>query len=145
MKTYDDLPRFSIVVTFTCEVVINGRLPFRPCFFSRTSGKTILWSIVHSEHPVICSDVRKNKDERGFNKGEKADSVYPGYGRDPEDPEDPEDTTAIQRIQRIRWRYGGYNDNPEDTSRARSIKRNRVMKIQSLQDRRIRLMTSHFL
>ena len=35
----------------------------------------------------------------GAPKGEKADSVYPGYGRDPEDPVDTEDTTAIRRIQ----------------------------------------------
>lgn len=48
-------------------------------------------------------------------------------------------------IQSISQRYGGYNYNPEDTCRAKSIKRNRVMKIQHLHDRGIRLMTSHFL
>jgi hypothetical protein len=61
---------------------------------------------------------------------------------------DTEDTITIQRIQgiqRIPWRYGGYNYNPEDTCRTKSIKRNRVMKIQNLHDRVIRLMTIHFL
>jgi hypothetical protein len=64
------------------------------------------------------------------------------------------DTVAIQRIQgiqRIQWRYGdtmairGYHGDTEDTCRTNSIKRNRVMKIQNLHDRAIRLMTSHFL
>ncbi len=48
----------------------------------------------------------------GKNKGEKADSVYPGYGGDPKGAEDPEDTMGIQRIQ---WGSRGYNGNPEDT------------------------------
>jgi hypothetical protein len=42
-------------------------------------------------------------------KGEKADSVYPGYGRDPADPGDPEDTMAIRGYNGdtgIQWRYG---------------------------------------
>ncbi len=48
---------------------------------------------------------------------------------------DTEDTMAIR----------GYDGDTEDTCRAKSIKRNRVMKIQNLHDRAIRLMTSHFL
>ncbi len=47
-------------------------------------------------------------------KGEKADSVYPGYGGDPEDPYDPEDTTRIRRIHRIHRRSRGYIGNPND-------------------------------
>jgi hypothetical protein len=41
-------------------------------------------------------------------QGGKADSVYPGCGRDPEDPYDPADTMGIQGIYRIRR-------NPENT------------------------------
>ncbi len=60
---------------------------------------------------ICCSEVKRlnsylksiNSGFGGHNfKGEKADSVYPGYGRDPEDPAntgDPEDTITIQRIQ----------------------------------------------
>ena len=41
-------------------------------------------------------------------KGEKADSVYPGYSHD---PKDPEDTARIQRI----WQgYSGYGKDIED-------------------------------
>jgi hypothetical protein len=74
-------------------------------------------------------------EKGGCSKGEKVDPVYPGYGRDPADPGDPEDTMAIR----------GYHGDTEDTCRTNSIKRNRVMKIQNLHDRAIRLMTSHFL
>ena len=65
-------------------------------------------------------------------KGEKADSVYPRYGRDPEDPAD------TMTIRRIPWQYGEYHGDTEDICRAKSIKRNRIMKIQNLHDRAIR-------
>jgi len=52
-------------------------------------------------------------------KGEKADSVYPGYGGDPKDTEDLEDTMGIQRIQ---WESRGYDGDTEDTCGTPMIK-----------------------
>jgi hypothetical protein len=49
-----------------------------------------------------------------FPKGGKADSVYPGYGGDPEDPYDPADTMGIQRIHRIRRKSREYIGNLND-------------------------------
>ena len=49
-------------------------------------------------------------------KGEKADSVYPGYGDNPHNPYNPEDTVAIQPISSRSIRYARYIADTKDTT-----------------------------